>query len=183
MIAERFDLLSIIYPLLSIPKLPVYKPLSKFPFGFIFTAMTAMSRAQYRVCFKCKWEGETAETLCPRCHKPTKTRNFIRGTGAALIGLGGFLLALMSVITVAVIGVIQQSNKPGTGARYTGTKGQMIFMFCIFGAVLLFGLASLAAGLWQVIFGRRNMILVYVILILGTVFVIGGSSFTLFFGD
>lgn len=138
---------------------------------------------QYRFCFKCKWEGESAEKICPRCRKPTQTRGFIRGTGAVLVVLGGFLIAMMSIITIVVVGIIQQSNKPGSTARFTGTKDQMVLMFGIFGFVLLFGFVSLAAGLWQLIFGRRNMILVYFILALGVVFIVGGSIFRVIFGD
>lgn len=137
----------------------------------------------YCFCFKCKWEGLSAEKLCPRCRKPTQTSGFIRGTGAVLVLLGGFLIAMMSVITVAVIGMIAQSGKPGATSRFTGTKDQMIMMFAIFGFVLLFGFVSLIAGLWQLILGRRNMILVYFILVLGAVFIVGGSIFRVIFGD
>ena len=132
-------------------------------------------KTQYRFCFKCKWEGQSAEKLCPRCRRATQTSGFIRGTGVVLIALGGFLIALMSVITIAVVGIIAQSGKPGSSSRFTGTKDQMILMFAIFGFVILFGVVSLIAGFWQLIFGRRNMILVYFILFLGAVFLVGGS--------
>ncbi len=141
-----------------------------------------MQNVQHRICFKCRWEGKSAERLCPRCRRPTQTRGFIRGTGAVLAALGGFLLVLMSVITVAVIGLIAQSGKPGSG-QFTGTKTQMILMFGVFGFVLLFGFVSLIAGLWQLVFGRRNMILVYFILFLGAVFLIGGTIFRLIVGE
>jgi hypothetical protein len=140
-----------------------------------------MQKLRHRICFKCKWEGETAEKICPRCRKPTQTRGFIRATGAALVALGGFLLVVMGAITIAVIGMIEQSGKAGTSARFTGTKDQMLMMFGVFGFVLLFGFVSVIAGLWQLIFGRRNMILVYFILILGVVFLIGGSIVQMFF--
>ncbi|HEV7646478.1 MAG TPA: hypothetical protein VGO50_21265 [Pyrinomonadaceae bacterium] len=139
-----------------------------------------MTRLQYRFCFKCKWEGETAEKLCPRCRKATQTRGFIRATGAALVALGGVLIVIMGAVTIAVIGMFQQSGRPGTGARFTGTKDQMLMIFGIFGFVLLFGLVSVIAGLWQLIFGRRNMVLVYFILALGVVFLVGGSIVQMF---
>jgi len=142
-----------------------------------------MQNLQQRICFKCKWEGASAEKLCPRCRKPTQTRGFIRGTGAVLAVLGGFLIAMMSVITLAVMGLIAQGGKPGAGARFTGTKDQMVIMFGVFGFVLLFGFTSLIAGLWQLILGRRNMVLVYFILFLGAVFLIGGSIFRMFTGE
>jgi hypothetical protein len=94
-----------------------------------------------------------------------------------LAALGAFLVAVMGTITVAVIGVVSQSGKPGTGVRFSGTKDDMAIMFGVFGFVLLFGFVSLVAGLWQLILGRRNMILVYVLLLLGSLFLIGGSIF------
>jgi hypothetical protein len=134
----------------------------------------------YRFCFKCKWEGETAEKLCPRCHKATQTRGFIRATGAALVALGGFLIVVMGAITIGLTGLFQQSGRPGVGARFTGTKDQMLMILGIFGFVLLFGFVSVIAGLWQLIFGRRNMILVYFILALGAVSLVGGSIVQMF---
>jgi hypothetical protein len=139
-----------------------------------------MPNVQYRFCFKCKWEGETAEKLCPRCRRATQTRGFIRATGAVLVALGGFLIVVMGAITIAVISIIEQSGKPGTSARFTGTKDQMLMIFAIFGFVLLFGFVSVIAGLWQLIFGRRNMILVYFILALGALFLVGGSIARMF---
>jgi magnesium-transporting ATPase (P-type) len=142
-----------------------------------------MPNVQYRLCFKCKWEGETAEKLCPRCRKATQTRRFIRATGAALVALGGFLIVVMGAITIVVVGLFQQSGRPGApsmGARFTGTKDQMLMILGIFGFVLLFGFVSVIAGLWQLIFGRRNMILVYFILALGVVFLVGGSIAQMF---
>ena len=117
----------------------------------------------------------------PALPQTTQTRGFIRATGAALVALGGFLIVIMGAITIAVIGMIGQSGKPGTSARFTGTKDQMLMMFAVFGFVLLFGFVSVIAGLWQLIFGRRNMILVYFILLLGGVFLIGGGMVQMFF--
>ncbi len=145
--------------------------------------MSATLPAQYRFCFKCKWEGESAEKLCPRCRKPTQTRGFIRGTGAVLVALGGFLIVVMGAITLWAVALVQQTGKPGVTARFNGTKDQMIIMFGVFGFVLLFGFVSLTAGLWQLIFGRRNMVLVYAILALGAVFLVGGTVFRVIIGD
>jgi MFS family permease len=143
----------------------------------------APSNVQHKTCFKCKYEGETAEKLCPRCRKRLRTRTEIRALGGVLAGLGAFLVVMMGTITFFAIGLVSQSGKPGTGARFTGTKDQMYLMFAIFGFVLLFGFTSLVAGMWQLIFGRRNMILIYVMLALGAIFLIGGSIFRAVVGD
>jgi hypothetical protein len=89
----------------------------------------------------------------------------------------------MSAIIIFMLGVVNQPARPGGGARFTGTKDQMYMIFGILGFVLLFGFTSLIAGLWQLVFGRRNMMLIYLILGLGAIFLIGGSIFRAVVGD
>ena len=103
--------------------------------------------------------------------------------GAVLALLGVFLVAMMSAIIIFMLGVVNQPAKPGSGARFTGTKDEMYAIFGILGFVLLFGFTALIAGMWQLIFGRRNMILIYVIIGLGAVFLIGGTIFRVVVGD
>lgn len=138
---------------------------------------------QHKTCFKCKYEGQTAEKLCPRCRKRLRTGTEIRTLGGVLAALGAFLVVMMGAITFFAIGLVSQSGKTGTGARFSGTKDQMYIMFGIFGFVLLFGFTSLVAGLWQLLFGRRNMMLIYIILGLGVIFLVGGTIFRAVAGD
>ena len=123
------------------------------------------------------------EKLCPRCHKRLHTRTEIRTLGGVLATLGTFLIVVMGAITIWSVGMVSNSGKPGSTSRFTGTKDQMYLMFAIFGFVLLFGFASLIAGLWQLVFGRRNMLLIYAILGLGALFLIGGTIFRVVVGD
>jgi hypothetical protein len=139
--------------------------------------------AQQKVCYKCRYEGETAEKLCPRCRKRLHTRGEIRILGGVLAALGAFLVVVMGAITIWSAGMITNSGKPGSTSRFTGTKDQMYMMFAIFGFVLLFGFTSLVAGLWQLVFGKRNMILIYVILGLGVLFFVGGTLLRAVVGD
>lgn len=151
---------------------------------FILRLMNSTSaNIQHKTCYKCHFEAETGERLCPRCRKKLWTRTETRGLGAVLAVLGVFLVVIMSAIIIFMLGVIDQSAKPGSGARFTGTKDEMFAIFGILGFVLLFGFTSLIAGMWQVIFGRRNMALIYVILVLGGIFLIGGTIFRVVVGD
>jgi hypothetical protein len=72
--------------------------------------------------------------------------------------------------------MIANSDGPGTGSRFTGTRSDMLFMYGVFGLVLVFGLTSLVAGLWQLIFGKRNMMLVWIMLSLGAIFFFIGMA-------
>jgi uncharacterized paraquat-inducible protein A len=133
-----------------------------------------MQQLSYRLCPKCKWEGESAEVRCPRCHKKTMTRGFIRGTGAALTALGAVLVVFMGSITIAVMGIVQQGDKPGA-AHFNGTRTELYVIFSAFGLIIFFGFVAIMAGLWQMILGRRNMTLIYLTLALGVLFFIGGN--------
>ena len=53
-----------------------------------------------------------------------------------------------------------------SGTRFTGSEAQKIFILGIFGVMVAIGVSVLAAGLWQVIFGRVNRRLIYILLIL-----------------
>lgn len=141
------------------------------------------SIVQHKTCYKCHYEAETADRLCPRCRKKLWTRTETRTLGGVLAALGTFLVVMMTAIIIFMLGVVNQSPRPGGGARFTGSKDQMYMIFGILGFVLLFGITALIAGLWQLVFGRRNMMLIYIIIGLGAIFLIGGSIFRALVGD
>jgi hypothetical protein len=98
--------------------------------------------------------------------------------------LGSFLMVVMGAIIVYFIGLAGTVGKKGlSGPKFTGTKDQLYLTFLILGFVFFFGFVSFVAGLWQLILGRRNMILIWVVLGLGVVFLVGGSIFRAIVGD
>ena len=83
-------------------------------------------------------------------------------------------MAGMAVLSWIMYGIIN-NNDPRASTKFTGTENDMLFMFAIFGLVFFIGLTSFVAGLWQVIFGKRNLILVWIMLALGGIFFIVGT--------
>jgi hypothetical protein len=142
---------------------------------------SALANTRRRTCLKCGFIGDTTEAKCPACGGLMRATSTIRILGVVMIALGGFLITTMAVISLWAYNLIQQSSAPGTSARFTGTKNQMLMMFGVFGLVTLFGVVALVTGLWQLIFGKRNKLLTWVVLGLGAVFVIGGLAFNTFF--
>ena len=140
---------------------------------------------QHRTCYKCHYEAETAETRCPRCrNKKLWTRTETRVLGGVLAALGSFLMVVMGVIIIFFIGLADTAGKKGvSGPRFSGTKNDLLLVFIILGFVFFFGVVSFVAGLWQLIFGRRNMILIWLVIALGVVFLIGGTIFRVIVGD
>lgn len=89
--------------------------------------------------------------------------------------MGGFLVAVIGVIWIATINMIQNSNNPNATSRFTGSHEQIMAMFTIFGVVMSIGVAAFLAGLWQLIFGRRSLVLIYIMLMLGVIFMIAAT--------
>lgn len=138
-------------------------------------------RAERRSCFKCRWEGDTAQKSCPKCGKRLYTRTNIRVRGAFLIVVGLFLSGLMSAIAIVATAVLANAVKqPGANARLEAEPHMFVLMYVVFAGVIAAGAAATINGMWMLIFGRRNMFLFYVFIGLLVVAYIAGSFFTRF---
>jgi len=100
----------------------------------------------------------------------------IRRLGWVLICIGAFLTLFMTGLTVLVGNIVFNPGDSKTSTHFTGTPQDMIFMFGIFGLVLVFGVAGIAAGIYQVKYGKRNMKLTMVVLGLGLLFIAIGMA-------
>ncbi len=107
--------------------------------------------------------------------KGIKSPATLRALGVMLVVLGGALMGGMAVLSWVMYGVIN-NNDPRAGTRFTGSESDMMFMFAVFALVFFIGLTAFTAGLWQVVFGRRNLILVWIMLALGGIFFIVGTA-------
>lgn len=136
---------------------------------------------EHRSCFKCSWEGETAEKTCPKCGKPAFTQANIRTRGTIMIVIGLFLSGLMSAITVLATSLLAEAaKKPGAVSRFDSEPHLFVLMYVIFGGVIAAGVAAILNGIWMVVYGRRNMFLLYFFLGLIGVVLIAGGIFTSF---
>jgi len=131
-----------------------------------------LSESKLRMCYKCRYEGITPDKQCPRCGGTLYTQAKVRFLGVILIFLGGFIAAMMAGIIYFAYNVVSGNAK---GQRFDGTETQMLFIFGILGLVFAVGVAFAIAGIWQVIFGRRNMIIIWISLALVVItFAVGG---------
>lgn len=108
--------------------------------------------------------------------KGMKSPAALRALGVVLVVLGGALMGGMAVLSWIMYGVIQNSSDPRASTKFTGSESDMMFMYAIFALVFFIGLTAFTAGLWQVIFGRRNLVLVWIMLALGGIFFILGTA-------
>ena len=133
---------------------------------------------QIRSCFKCRYEAVTAQFSCPRCGKRLYTMSNIRWRGVLLVVIGLFLTAFMSAIAVFVTGLlIQGAQNPETSRKLNEQTALLVAVYFIFGGVIAIGLTAVLTGFWQIIFGRRNMILLWLFLTLIFLTFVVGSIF------
>ena len=115
-----------------------------------------------KICHNLNCSFQTREPLhsCPKCGRPIWTTNEFRLISSLLIPCGLFFIILGG----GLIYFLAPIDNNSSGTRFTGSEAQKIFILGIFGVILAFGLSVLVAGLWQVIFGRPNRHLIYVLL-------------------
>lgn len=132
--------------------------------------------AAEKICSKCKFEGQSDSYTCPRCGRPLRSKVALRIGGAVMVILGGFLMAMM----FSLIGWAANAYRGAREAtsRFNGTPRQFGMIVGLMGLVFIFGLASAVVGLYQLIFGRRNLTMIWIVLGVGVLLVIAGIVVT-----
>ena len=106
-------------------------------------------------CYSCGFAGEAAGK-CPNCGGRLRSARLVRGLGWLQLLIGLFLVGLMGTITYNLAPSLLSPAAPTGGSRFTGTPEQALMILGLFGLVITFGVGSIAAGLWQIVTGRRN---------------------------
>ena len=97
-----------------------------------------------------------------------------RARGWALIVLGPILCVAMAVNSFLIWRAMHSQGPLGSTSRWTGSQELTARTFQLFGTIFVFGLVCVAAGIFELRTGRRNMLLVLVLLVLvGLMFFFG----------
>lgn len=134
----------------------------------------SQTQAVRRTCPKCGYIRETSEEKCADCGKPLQKVSTIRALGVFLVVLGGALFAFMSWLSLWAYGTIVHPS--ASGSHFNGTPKDMLFMIFVFGLVIAISLGATAGGLWQIVFGKRNKLIVFAVIALGIAFAVTGLS-------
>jgi hypothetical protein len=134
--------------------------------------------AQPYFCGKCKFETGEPMGTCPQCGRTLSKTSTIRLLGWALVLPGGLLAAGMTVLTVNVARMMGNAGDPGAGSRFTGDAGEAAVILAVLGSVIALSLSFVAAGAWQIIFGRRNKLIIVAVLALAAVVYLLGRAVT-----
>ena len=132
-----------------------------------------------RTCYRCDYETTDVLDKCPRCGRRLRTARQVRRLGWVLTFLGAFLVVFMGAITVLVTGIISQADASAR-AKLNDNPGMLLFLYGLFGFVILFGLVGMTGGIWQIKYGKRNKKLAYIILGMGIIFLLIGFLFRAF---
>jgi hypothetical protein len=124
-----------------------------------------------RSCFKCGFEAETAEKICPQCGRMLRTSTSIRIRGALMVTCGVILMGLMGYILIWTLDATAQS-------RFAGTQQQLMAMLGLFGLIIFFGLFSFVTGLLMLIQGRRNKMVAWAVATVGILIFAAGAFIT-----
>jgi hypothetical protein len=108
-------------------------------------------------------------TLTPEA-KSNRTRGWL------LVVLGLMLSLGMAGLSLFLWRTIHHPGQSGGTSRWTGGAEMTDRTFQLFGTIFVFGLVCLGTGIFQVRTGRRNMILVVLLLLLvGLMFFLGNQ--------
>ena len=127
-----------------------------------------------RTCPKCGDIRETIEANCADCGKVLQKVSTIRILGVFLVVMGSLLLGIMGWLSLWIYGAI--SNTGNSGSHFNGSPKDALFIIFAFGLVISISLAVTAGGLWQIIFGRRNKLIVFAVFGFGIIFAVTGLA-------
>jgi hypothetical protein len=141
-----------------------------------------LSIGEYKECFKCSFRGETDQANCPKCGKVLRTARNIRVRGIIQVVTGLFLIAMMAGLAI-FIGVLMNNaaRDPSTAQKIADQGAIFTAVYFLFGVIALFGLNGVVMGTWQIFFGRRNRVFIWIMFVLLALILIAcfGMVFTL----
>lgn len=118
-----------------------------------------------RQCFKCNFEGLGSNITCPRCRKNHfLTAKNVRTRGTILVVVGLFLIALIGGISIfiAVLLFGSANQTPEGTRRVQEAMSALLVVYALFALLIAFGLNSLISGIWMLVTGRRNRVMLWV---------------------
>jgi hypothetical protein len=125
------------------------------------------NEAEYKECFKCSFRGETADAACPKCGKKLRTAKNIRIRGVIQIVTGVVLVAMMIGLAVFIgVAVMNAAQDAAQAKRIAGERTLFIGIYGLFAVITIFGLNGIAMGAWQLTFGRRNKVFIWIMIAL-----------------
>jgi len=119
----------------------------------------------------CRNQVEGSVSACPACGGKMRTPRTVRIAGWVLLVCGVFLAGFMSYLWSVLAPSMAHPGDTTGGTTFTGTAEQAQTIFTVFAAVIVFGLGSIAYGLWMIVTGRRSIAMMIGVLVLAAALV------------
>jgi uncharacterized membrane protein len=124
-------------------------------------------------CAKCSFETTESLSRCPNCGGRLQSARKVRILGWMLLVIGAFLVIFMGTLGFYLGRIISQTGESTSTTRFTGGPQDVALIVAVFGLVISFGFASMAGGIWQIVYGKPNRkLMVAMFLVAGILFVI-----------
>lgn len=120
-------------------------------------------------CSKCDFRSPDKATKCPQCGGWIRRAQRIRRLGIVAVVMGVFLVGMMAVITAVVAPIMLSAGSETNGAKFEGTPEQGLLIMGLFGVIFVFGLVAIASGIFQIVTGRRSIVIVVIVIALALV--------------
>ena len=127
-------------------------------------------------CTKCEYTVSGKETKCPECGGWIRRAQRIKRLGIVLVLIGLLLVGMMTTITITLAPMMLSAGRDTSGARFTGTPEQGMMILGLFSMVIVFGLASIAGGIFQMVTGRRSLVIIVIVIGLAALLWIVGAN-------
>jgi hypothetical protein len=124
------------------------------------------------ICYSplCGHSVEGSVPRCPQCGARMRTPRTVRLLGLLMLLCGITLAGIMGTL---IWNTWWEFAHPGqqtySGTSFTGTADEGSMILQLFWLVFVFGIAAMAAGLWQMITARRDKIVIIGVLVLAVV--------------
>ena len=124
-------------------------------------------------CAKCSFETTESLSRCPNCGGRLQSARKVRILGWMLLVIGAFLVVSMGALGLYLGKIISQTGESTSTSRFTGGPQDVMLIVAVFGLVISFGIASMAGGVWQIVYGKPNRkLMVAMFLVVGILIVI-----------
>lgn len=131
-------------------------------------------------CGACGGSTPTWSDVCAGCGLVLQSARRLRTAGVVYLVLGSFLSIVGTYLMLVITGVTSYLFDPPPNVRISGGIWGALLVYGGVSFVILVGVVVTLMGVWQILYGRRNLKLVRVIIVCYIIFWIAGLLLQIF---